>query len=175
MRRDDYRATLHDRLRSGRVFGFFGASDNHERNPGLGGALTGAWATDNTREGVYEAFEQRRVFATTGLRPVLAFRVCGTFMGGAVTTDADPELSVRVVCERPVDRVDIVRDGEVVHTRPGGANRFDDTWTDTACTVGVHFYYAHVTFQGEETVLPWNLSPAVGVHAWSSPVWVTRT
>jgi hypothetical protein len=40
---------VHAALHRGLRFGFVGGSDNHERNPGLGGAITGVWAKANTR------------------------------------------------------------------------------------------------------------------------------
>src|SRR5262245_30692494 len=44
-----------DALKHGRRMGFIGNSDNHRRNPGLGGALTGIWASALTREAIMNA------------------------------------------------------------------------------------------------------------------------
>jgi len=161
---------LHGLLRRGFRLGFFGASDNHERNPGLGGALTGAWATENTREAIFDAFWHRRVFATTGLRPDLRFRVCGAFMGGEAATDGAPLVEASVRCEAAVRRLEILRDGALVHVERGDTVE----WEDAGCKPGDHFYYLHALFEGEESNPYWNIASAYGVHAWSSPVWVRR-
>jgi len=173
MRRPKFVAQLHDTLNRGFRMGLFGGSDNHERNPGLGGALTGLWAEANTREAVFEAFRQRRCFATTGLRPRLRFDVSGIFMGGDGTTDL-PVVNVSVQCETPVARIEIVRDGEVVSARESNDTEFAWTWRDETCPPGNHFYYTHVRFRGETPDLPWNLAPPFGADAWTSPAWVTR-
>jgi len=174
MQRPEFVESLHGLLDRGLRLGFFGASDNHERNPGLGGALTGAWARANTREAVFEAFCERRIFATTGLRPDLRFEAAGAFMGGVTETCEDPVVQVRVRCAEPVRRIEIVRDGAVVRSEACSGCEAELVWTDAECAAGRHYYYAHVTFAGEAQTLPWNLAPAYGVDAWTSPVWVTR-
>jgi len=173
MERPEFAEALHGLLRKGFRLGLFGASDNHERNPGLGGALTGVWAKENTREGIFEAFRSRRIFATTGLRPDLRLRVSGAFMGSRTRTDEPPNVQVHVRCEVPVSRVEILRDGELVHTAECGEQTMALDWRDETCALGRHFYYAHVLFEGREANPYWNIANAYGVNAWTSPVWVT--
>ena len=172
MTQDTFRHALHDTLGRGFRLGFFGASDNHERNPGLGGALAGVWATENTGTGIFDALWHRRVFATTGLRPDLRFKVAGAFMGGDTTTNEAPVVELSVACEEPVVRVEIVRDGQVVHERDMADRNIQLDWIDSTCTPGRHYYYAHVLFAGTEYNPFWNSANAYGVNAWSSPVWV---
>ncbi len=169
---EEFRDALHDVLRRGFRLGFFGGSDNHERNPGLGGALAGVWATENTREGIFDALWNQRVFATTGLRPDLRFSVAGTFMGSETTTDEPPLVDLSVACDVPVTRIEIIRDGSVVHEQDAHDNSVHLRWRDPACPSGSHFYYAHVLFAGTEYNPFWNCAGAYGVNAWSSPVWV---
>ncbi len=172
MEKPDFVDKLHEMLGRGLRTGFFGGSDNHERTPGIGGALTGVWATENTREGIFDAFWNRRVFATTGLRPDLRFMVSGTFMGGEASVSDPPEVSLHVQCESRIRKAEILRDGEIVHTEAGGDEDLDLHWVDNKCAAGSHYYYAHVLFEGHESNPHWNISSAYGVHAWSSPVWI---
>jgi len=167
-----FRERLHDLLRCGHHLGFLAASDNHERNPGLGGALTGVWATENTREGIFEALWSRRIFATTGLRPDLRFSVNGAFMGEETTAEKPPVVEVSVRCDVLAARVEIIRDGEVVHTRTASEEEVSFSWEDRRCDPGLHFYYAHVIFEGSEHSPRWNIANAYGVNAYTSPVYV---
>ena len=173
MRRPEFVERLHGLLGSGLRLGFIGGSDNHERNPGLGGALTGVWAEANTREAIFAAFQQRRAFATTGLRPDLRFQVGDVPMGGTGEVDRPPLVQVFVRCDVPVRSITIVRDGQPVHEQHyAGAREADLQWRDATSEPCSHWYYAHVTFSGQTAVLPWNRTPARGVDAWTSPVWV---
>ena len=171
---DDYRHALHQHLCSGWRVGFIGGSDNHQRTPGFGGALTRVWAPTTTREDIYEAFLRHRTFATTGLRPVLTLRVGGAFMGEEVslTSSERPLLEVSVRCEREVERIDLIRGGETVFSRNESDCEVSFAREDERLPPGLHFYYVHVKFKGRERHLPKTMAPAVGVHAWSSPVWV---
>jgi len=163
---------LHGLLAEGHQLGFFGASDNHERTPGLNGALTGVWATENTREAIFDAFWNRRVFATTGLRPDLRFRVSGAFMGSLAETDEPPLIDLSVECETPIRKLEVVRDGATVLSREFSDTKVSFEWRDETCEPGRHFYYAHVLFDGQEAERYWNIATAYGVHAWSSPTWI---
>lgn len=174
MHRPEFVERLHELLGRGLRLGLFGASDNHERNPGLGGALTGVWAEENTRESIFEAFCQHRIFATTGLRPDLRFAVGGIFMGGEGEVDGSPLVELTVRCPVPVSAVRLIRDGFVVHQATPNDADLALAWQDYDCPAGGHYYYAHITFAGDEPTLPWNLAPAYGLEAWSSPVWIKR-
>lgn len=168
-----YRNALHELLSRGIKLGFFGSSDNHERNPGLGGALIGVWAKENTREHIFDALWHRRIFATTGLRPDLRFSVSGTFMGGtAKIAGAPPFVEVSVAADVPIERIEIVRDGQVVHIVEPDQKKATCQWVDQNCPAGSHFYYAHIQFQGHEHNPRWNIANAYGVNAWTSPIWV---
>jgi len=172
MEKPEFVTKLHDLLGRGFRVGFFGGSDNHVRTPGIGGALTGAWATENTREGIFDAFWNRRVFATTGLRPDLRFTVSDCFMGSEVIVNESPQVSLYVQCDSPIQKVEILRDGEVVNRVEVGEPELQFDWTDNSCLPGNHYYYAHVVFEGHESNPYWNIASAYGIHAWSSPVWV---
>jgi hypothetical protein len=180
MRIPQFVERLHTFLDDGWRLGFVGGSDNHERNAGLGGALTGVWAEENTREAIFAAFEERRIFATTGLRPMLTFSVCDVPMGGAAATTAPPRLRAAVSCDTQVEAATVIRDGTAVHQWRGSTCEWTLDWQDAECPAGRHWYYLHVRFAdtqpgtdwSQPMPLRWNLKPVVGVDAWSSPVHV---
>jgi uncharacterized protein DUF3604 len=172
---------LHEILNRGVKLGFIGASDNHERNPGLGGALTGVWAKENTREAIFEAFQKRRVFATTGLRPDLRFSIGNILMGEEGECSYPPKLHIQVSCDVPVCTVDIIRNGEKIHSCRPDSREVDLSWHDEGCPDERNWYYIHVGFTASgkldwssPTPLPWNVKPAYGIDAWASPIWIEK-
>ena len=173
MHSHDYINDVTTALRGGLKLGFFAASDNHGRNPGLGGGLTGVWALENTRESIFEAFWNRRIFATTGLRPEIRFDVNGCMMGGSAESTDLPVIHLHVRSNVPICAVEIVADGDRCRKIGCHCAEFDIEWTDSRCESGNHFYYAHIVFEGSTDILEFNQSEAYGNEAWTSPVWIT--
>ena len=160
--------TVHDALAKGYRFGFVGNTDSHRFMPGLAGALTGVYAKELSREGVIDALRARRCFATTGNRTAIDFRVDGVMMGGALSAGTPPVLVWRVAPHASLEKVEIIRDGEVAFSSRAAA----DEWTDTTARPGVHWYYLQVKEEGVHKRYPHNVAPAWGKWAWSSPIWV---
>ncbi|MFB6303924.1 MAG: DUF3604 domain-containing protein [Haloferacaceae archaeon] len=120
--------------------GVVGGSDDHCGRPGtappdnldkhnVSGGLMAARADDLTREGLWEAFTARRVYATTGDRILLDVTVDGATMGESVTVDA-PEISVSVHGTAPIAAVDCFRGSELIATRDltEGSDRVELRW-----------------------------------------------
>ena len=140
MQSQRYVDRLHELLGQDLRFGLFAASDNHERNPGLGGGLAGVWAKDNTREAIFDAFWNRRVFGTTGLRPDIRFSVSGCFMGGSVEIEKSPVVHLTVRCDVPVRIVEIIVDGLPAERRDFHDGEIEMEWIDNSCIPGDHYY-----------------------------------
>ena len=160
--------TVHDALANGHRFGFLGNTDSHRFMPGLSGALTGLYAKELSRDGIIDALRARRCFATTGNRTAIDFRVNGAMMGQEINADAAPVLSWRVAPHASLEKIEIVRDGEVAFSSHAATS----AWTDTAARAGDHWYYLRVKEKGVHKRYPHNVAPAWGKWAWSSPVWV---
>ena len=172
MVQEDYQQKLHGLLDRGVKVGFFGGGDAHERVPGLSGGLAGIWAESNTRESLFRALQNRRVFATSGLRPYLSFKIFDAFMGGTTYTSDRPVLEFEVRCRRKIETIEVVRNGTVVHTTHPDRYESRLEWEDGQRLNGPAYYYVHVQFEGEEPHLYFNMSVPYGKHAWSSPIWV---
>lgn len=117
-------------LERGYEVGFVGGTDDHSGRPGVAhpdnlakhnvrGGLMGVTAPDLTRESLWDAFEARRVYATTGARALLDVAVAGEPMGAEATvTDGSPvPVSVAVNGTAPVRRVDCFRGSELIASR----------------------------------------------------------
>jgi Protein of unknown function (DUF3604) len=115
---------VRDALARGYHLGFIGSGDRHDGHPGvyqvdpIQGGLAGILAEERTREAVWDALRARRVYATNGARIVLRLELAGRPMGAEVSlasaTPGPLPLSLSVVAEAPLDRVDLIRSGAVV-------------------------------------------------------------
>ena len=116
---DDYVAAVHSLLSTGFEIGFIGGSDNHERTPGLGGALTGVWARSNTRADLFEALWNHRTFATTGSRCILQVWVCDergkAFIGETLSAHGKLSVQVAVHSEPDIKEIEIIRNLSLIH------------------------------------------------------------
>lgn len=120
----------HDALRRGLKVGFVANSDDHSGRQGatypsgsdihfgMRGGLLAAYATDLTRDGLWEAFFARRCYATTGERIVLRFSVDGLPMGSEVRCASAPELAVEVLGTALLETVEVLRGTEVIYRHP---------------------------------------------------------
>jgi len=162
-----------DALDRGFRLGFVGGGDIHDGRPGddlhryqprpenyknlWRQGLMGVWAKTLTREGIWEALWNRRVYATTNVRVILRFEVCGKPMGMTVAAGPRRPIRVHALSEEPIARVDIVRNGRDAHVLYPDEHEVDWAVQDTSSEPT--YYYARLT-------------RADGEMAWSSPVWV---
>jgi hypothetical protein len=119
---------VRDVLDRGYRFGFLGSGDSHDGHPGLAHLVMGngglaAIITDTlTRESVLEAMRTRRVYATNGPRILLRTALDGHPMGSLIPKPEagsfGGELFVQVIAEAPLERVDLIRSGELVDSVP---------------------------------------------------------
>lgn len=168
-------SSVHDHLDAGHRFGFIGGTDSHRMLPGLSGALAAVWAEDLTRDALVAALRARRCYATMGGRTMIDFRLNGAPMGQVVSRPRARVFDVRVVAERPLRRLGLVRNGAIIQsfTPAGRSPSATLTWTDGAPPAGPAWYYVRVEDETPWRDLPHNVCQAAGPLAWSSPIWVT--
>ncbi len=165
---------IRDGLLMGKKFGLVGGSDGHglKWHHGIGykeseftSGLTVAIAKENSLKAIFEAIRARRVYATSGSRIFIDFRIDGEWMGSDITTNQKPSIALRVKGSAPLHKVEVIRDGEPIlilgkdATFGLGVNR---TFTDSKVQPGPHFYYLRILQED-------------GEMAWSSPIWVNLT
>ena len=123
--------------------GFIGGSDCYTGRPGddhpghqlrryQKAGLTGLYATELTLDGVLAAMKAKRVYATSGVRIVAAVSADGHMMGSEYSTDSLPEIAVKIIGAGPLERVEVFRGLDLLHSEemsPGRSeNRVRVTW-----------------------------------------------
>jgi hypothetical protein len=168
----------------GHRLGVIGSSDNHTGHPGCNNytvdmvhpsGLAVALAKDNSRDAIWDAFQKRRVYATTGVRIYLDFKSDGHDMGDEYATSRPPALSVKVAGTTQIVSVELVKhDGKAystIHKSEPGSAMCEFAYTDEKFDAD-SFYYVRVTQVDEVPRGAWAYPTCE--MAWSSPIWVNR-
>ena len=141
--------------------GFIASGDHN--NMGIG--VAALWVKEISREGIIEALQNRRTFATTGDKMFIDLTVNGTPMGSITRSNKIPELVINVLGQYPLEKVEILRNSVVIQKfdiedsiLEFQENYFDDNYKEET---EVLYYYVRAVQK--------NLA-----IAWSSPVWVER-
>jgi hypothetical protein len=166
-------AFVRDALARGYRLGLVGSGDTHDGHPGLGSpqdwvrgrtiGLAALLAEELDRASVLAALRQRRVYATSGPRILLRFAVAEAPMGGVaqLRDPAEPRaVYARALGTGPIERLEIVKNGEVVFAMPGDGRELLELLAEDASPAAAGDYlYARVVQED-------------GGMAWSSPVWL---
>ncbi|MHB9037140.1 MAG: DUF3604 domain-containing protein [Armatimonadota bacterium] len=153
-------------LKYGRKFGIIASSDNHDSHPGRSnfgpqrGGLVAFLAKDLTRESIWDAWWNRRVYATTTERIYIDFQIDGHVMGEEFKTANKPRISYTVHgCDDNFD-VFLLKNCEVIKksSTTNGTIKVDFRDKDFQ---GDSYYYLRVVQKD-------------GEWAWSSPIWVDK-
>jgi hypothetical protein len=123
------------------------------------GAYAGVYVTECTRRGVLEALRCRRSFGITETI-VLDFRLGDRFMGEEVVVRERPAFQATVTGKKPLELVEVVRDGLIVYSTKPEASSCSFHFTDNELPPGAKAYYYLRTRQQDNQ---W---------AWSSAIWV---
>jgi hypothetical protein len=158
---------VRDALGRGLRFGFIGSGDSHDGHPGLAqlaspsGGLAAIFSEERSRAGVLDALRTRRTYATNGPRIWLRTWLDEHEMGALIPPSGGPahELRFVVAASSPVERVDVIRSGEIAGIVEGGGRReLSETLALSTLRPGEYVYVRVVQEDGGA--------------AWSSPVYV---
>jgi len=117
---------IRDILLHGARLGFIGSGDSHDGHPGLAqiasgqSGLAGLFVASLDRASLFTALKQRRTFATNGIRAWLDVSIDGVGMGGVLPSieAGDHLLHIRFEATAPIERIDLVRTGNVAAIDP---------------------------------------------------------
>ncbi len=147
-------------------FGVIGTSDNHDSHPGRNvatgypGGLVAFYAKELTREAIWDAFWNYRVYATSFDRIYVEFTVNGQIMGSNLETAAQSLIDYYVVGAEDDLEVFLIRNNTVIRKDSSSTGYLQVSYKDDT-PVGNNFYYIRVVQNN-------------GERAWSTPVWVER-
>lgn len=153
------RCSVQDALSRGYRLGFTAGSDSHQMEHGIEGGIVAAFVPELTRENIFDAMYDRFVYATTGSRILVSFKINGVNMGQEIVVDKTKtiELSVSVLGTDKV-KIEIVKNNQVIRTQLSDTNACDFIYIDNDRNPS-DCYYIRVTQDDEHM-------------AWSSPIWV---
>ncbi len=109
--------------------GFFGGSDSHNARPGgdtpghqhrryAKAGLAAVYARELTIPGILEAYQARRIYATTGARILMRTACEGHLMGEAFTADDQPCIEAEVQGTAPFESVELYRGRDRIYRHP---------------------------------------------------------
>jgi len=112
----DGRSTMQCGLRLGKVFGVIGSTDHHSAHPGsYGHGRMAVWATELSRDGIWEAIAARRTYALTGDRIELAVSVNGQPMGSILPPTRERWIDISVTGGGTLDYVEVLHNNRAIH------------------------------------------------------------
>ena len=166
----------------GHKIGVIGSSDNHTGHPGANnytvytqhtGGLAVVLAKGNNREDIWDAYQHRRTYATTGVRILLDYTSDGHYMGDEYSSNAPPEFRVKVAGTNTLKSVEIIKyDGRsyrAIYSISPDSETANFRYIDNEFKED-SFYYVRVTQVDEYWRSPW--SNTTSEMAWSSPIWI---
>lgn len=173
---------------AGEILGVIASSDDHSSRPGQPyRGLAAVYATELTRDAIFEALKNRRTYGTTGHRTLLQFDIDGHMMGSQVTVERGkyPEIRVAVHGTDDIDFVEVLRwdkglgrreNGhplfETIRRKLGQGRHLADQFIDSTYA-GSSVYYVRAKQKRHTFYSDWRIFPED--WAWSSPIWVNAT
>ncbi len=115
--------------------------------------------TDNpTRQGILDAIRKRHTYGAMD-NIILDVRMGEHFMGDEFNLSKPAPMRVKVRAPKPVAKVSIIKDSQVIYSTGPGRRDVDFEFTDKGDVSGRHYYYVRV--EQEDDML-----------AWSSPMFI---
>lgn len=156
------RHSVQDALARGYKFAFIGGSDSHQMEHGIEGGILGAFVEENSREDVFDSIYDRTVYATTGARILVSFKINENVMGKDIVVKENEDINIEVsVFGTESLKVEILKNNEVIHVVESDNKLCEFNFRDTAPRTNLtDYYYLRVTQKDQHM-------------AWGTPIWVS--
>ena len=128
-------------LNHGFQIGLVGGSDHFRETEAVNRyCLTGFWVRERSVAGVWEALRHRRTLAVSNAKVAIWVMLEGKSMGEEVDAAGPLRFRVALAAARPVRRVTLIRDGEVLPWTAVDAASAALTLEDATAAPGRHWY-----------------------------------
>ncbi|WP_202906850.1 DUF3604 domain-containing protein [Abyssisolibacter fermentans] len=110
--------TVEDGLNKNNIFGIIASGDNHSAPAVYGHGLMACLSEQCTKEAIWDAFLNRRVYGVTGDRIKLDFKINDYVMGSVIeNVDSSEKLEAVVNAEgsHAIDRIELLRNNVLLH------------------------------------------------------------
>jgi uncharacterized protein DUF3604 len=176
--------SVQDAWMMGIRIGVIGGSDGHNLFGDRIQGLTGVYATELSRAGIFDAIRKRHCYATTGDPIELEFRVNDHLMGSEIEASGGPLIEAYVKGVRKLLAVEVIKYTKgvqspfpTVHKAQVYGMESKVWWRDPNFDAD-SFYYLRVTQEADPAVAERyagiDENPFPTEMAWSSPVWVAK-
>jgi len=159
-------ASVQDALAMGWRLGFVAGTDNHQGHPTQqpGGyiGMTCFRAADLTREDIWQAMDERRTYATSGVPIVCDFSVNGIQSGAEGRGHDEVAFSAVLHGTAPIERVEIISQERCIWQDEPNAWDVEIDGQELPKLAGTSAYY-YLRLRQQD-----------GHRAWLSPVWLDR-
>ena len=159
---------MRDALARGYKLGIIGSGDSHNGHPGrrdsgaLSAGLMGVYAEELTRESIWKALQEKRVYATSGARIIIDFQINNETMGQIIPVGDGQtvrDISGRVIGTDVIKEVAIIKNGLTLYAEKGQGREITIRYSDKTPVKAGDYYYLRAIQEDDEI-------------AWSSPVWL---
>ena len=120
----------------GHQFGVIASGDNHSVPGVYGFGYIAVLAEDNTKESIWDAFINKRVYGVSKDRIKVDFLIDDTVMGGSVSPKKDSKLVLNVEASNAIDRIEIIEDNITTEMIP-----HTSTWEKESLGKNVQFKF----------------------------------
>jgi hypothetical protein len=158
---------VRDALARGYKLGIIASGDTHNGHPGMGtptlptGGLVAFYATELTRDSIWDALKKRRVYGTSGKRIILDFKINGHHMGEIINLDKNipKKIQIKVNGTERLKLVEIIKNNQSLKKYSWTDPSFSASFIDKSESSSDDYYYLRVVQQDNHM-------------AWSSPIWI---
>ncbi|QQE11586.1 DUF3604 domain-containing protein [Planctomycetota bacterium] len=111
----DWGSTAEAGWSMGHKFGIVGGTDHHAAYPGShGDGRMGVFAESLTRESLFKAFKERRVYAATGDKIDARMYIDDAFVGDVIKNGGKRKVKIKVQSMDALDQVYVIKNGRII-------------------------------------------------------------
>lgn len=117
-------------------FGVIASGDNHSCPGVYGFGYCAVLAKSNSKDDIWDAFVNRRTYGVSKERMILDYRIDNNVMGSVIKPNKEAKLHLSVVGGDAIDRVEIIKNNQVIEMVP-----HTSTWENKELTGTIRFKF----------------------------------